>query len=454
MKKSLLANSQFWAVAAILVAAFAFGGGGSRYGMSNLLVQFTALGALAFHREAFFTFWSTASRPLKFLVLASIVLPFLYIIPLPPSVWQALPGRELVQQSFDLLPGEDSASVWATASVEPVRTGLALTALIVPLALLTIGWSARREQLITIGWIAVGLGLINFLIGIPQVLTNSASGVLYPENPMPGVLFGTFANRNSTALFLVGALTLAMFLPTPLRSRRASLAARVVICLLLLVAIILTRSRTGLVLALVPIGLLTLRLIWARLQTAQRTTQPRSRTAWLVAAPAVVAVAAVAAVVTFAPGRASDVIDRFQTERTDSRAYIWEDATYAAGQYWPVGSGTGTFDDVFQVSESLENMTLRKAGRAHNDYIELAIETGIPGIALALAWIAYIIWLCWQCRGSRDRWIAWSGAIILAIIAAQSITDYPLRNFSMMSFATLALLLLVRFGQEEGRAKS
>ena len=453
MEKTPWAQKHFWAVAAILIAAFVLGGGGSRYGMANLIVQVTALAALAFHRQAFFAFWTNASWPLKVLIMATLLLPAAYIIPLPPSIWQALPGREAVTQSFELLSGDNGSNVWATASVEPIRTLLALTALICPLALITIGWSARREQLITAGWIAVGFGLLNLLIGIPQVLSNSEFGVLYPENPMPGVLFGTFANRNSTALFLVGALTLAMFLPAPLRSRRATLAARATICLLLFVAVILTRSRTGLVLALLPFGLLALRLTLTRLSTAKRAPRPPSLNLWLIVTPVLLAVVSVVAFATLAPGRTNDVIERFDNEATDARAYIWEDAAYAAGRYWPVGTGTGTFDDVFQANESLENMTLRKAGRAHNDYLELAIEAGLPGLVLATAWLVLIMWLSWHCRHSSDRWIAWSGALILATIAAQSITDYPLRNLSLMSFAALALLLLARFGQDEKETK-
>ena len=106
----------------------------------------------------------------------------------------------------------------------------------------------------------------------------------------------------------------------------------------------------------------------------------------------------------------------------------------------------GTFDDVFQVDESLENMTLRRAGRAHNDYIEVTIEAGLPGLLLVAGWLVLLFWLSWRARSSPERWIAWSGALILLAIALQSITDYPLRNLSLLTLASYALLLLARFG--------
>jgi O-antigen ligase len=433
--KSNSSKSQLWALAAVLVFAIAFGGGGSKYGMANMLVQLAALAALAFNREAFFEFWKSAPFALKALTGLSILLPALYLVPLPQSVWSTLPGRDLMAQSYELVGREG----WASASVEPLRTLLALTALIVPLALLTIGWSASRERLVQVGWIAVALGLVNMLIGIPQVLTNSEVGVLYPENPMPGVLFGTFANRNSTGLFLVGTLALAALLPALPQFRRQELLVRAGACALLLVAIMLTRSRTALVLALLPLGLVGLRVLIAR------TTQGKSGL-W-VALGGIALIAGTGAIVAVAaPGRVGAVLERFDDADTDARAYIWEDAVYSADRFWPLGSGTGTFDDVFQLDESLENLTLRRAGRAHNDYLEVAIEAGIPGLTLVAAWILLLGWLAWRARRSSDRWVAWSGGAALLAIALQSITDYPLRNLSLLGFAGFALLILVRFG--------
>jgi O-antigen ligase len=166
----------------------------------------------------------------------------------------------------------------------------------------------------------------------------------------------------------------------------------------------------------------------------------------MAAIPIVLVVAVLGALVAFSPGRFADTLDRFGGDREDARVYIWEDGAYAADRYWPLGSGTGTFDEVFQIDESLENMSVRRAGRAHNDYLEVAIEAGVPGLVLIAGWLALLLWLSWRARNSHDRWIAWSGAVILLVIALQSITDYPLRNLSMLTFASFGLLILARFG--------
>jgi O-antigen ligase len=373
------------------------------------------------------------------MVGASILLPMLFLIPLPASLWNGLPGRELMVRSLELVGAND----WATLSVDPIRTLLALTALITPLALLTIGWTATRDRLVTLGWIVIALGLANMAIGIPQVLSSGTTGLLYPENPMPGVMFGSFANRNSTGLMLVAAMALAALLPLPTRFARAELVIRASICALLLVAVILTRSRSALVLALVPLALACLRMLVAQ----------GMRRAWLALAPLALVALVAGALVTFAPGRVGDVMDRFNDDDVNARAYIWEDASYAAARYWPVGAGTGVFDEVFQIDESLENMTLRRAGRAHNDYLEVAIEAGLPGLALVAGWLLLVGWLSWRARTGRDRWVAWSGAAILLVIALQSITDYPLRNQTLLAVGGYALLILARFGASRQEAR-
>ncbi|MCK0098779.1 O-antigen ligase family protein [Qipengyuania sp. S6317L1] len=435
-KRSLL-----WALGAILIVAAMFGGGGSRYGLANLAVQLTAIAALALHGRAFVAFWIGAAVPLRILVALSLLLPALFIVPLPQSVWSALPGRELVAQSFELA----GVAGWATASVEPVRTLLALTALITPLAVLVIGLGTGREQLIDLGWIVVGLGLANVAIGMVQVLSNGATGLFYPEIPMPGVLFGSFANRNTAGLFLVLCLSLAALLPIPRRMGTAAFPARIAVCVLLLLAVLLTRSRTAIVLSALPLGALALQMMSRRLKETRKRSGASQMTVVAAIGAGVLVLGAVATLAVGAPGRLGEVVDRFQEDGTDARAYIWEDSAYSASRYWPVGAGTGTFDDVFQIDESLENITLRRAGRAHNDYLEVAIEAGLSGLLLIAGWLALLAWLSWRARTSPDRWIAWSGSIALLAIALQSITDYPLRNQSMLAFAAFTLVLLVRF---------
>ncbi|WP_298470095.1 O-antigen ligase [uncultured Erythrobacter sp.] len=433
------------ATCALLIVAFVFGGGGVRYGLANLLVQITALGILALHRDAFLTFWKSSPLPLRILTALSLLLPALFLIPLPQAVWGGLPGRDLVAQSLEAI----GSGGWRAASVDPARTLVALTGLIVPLTVLAVGWTIPRRHLMTVGWLIVALGLACFALGVLQVLSGGNSAVIFAERGPTGLLYGTFANRNSTGVFLVGALTLAALLPLPLaRPHPAGLPVRLGICALLLLAVVLTRSRTAFVLAAIPIALGLARAFWA--WRGARSGGGSGRGSLAVFGGIALAVIAIGSVVAIAPGRIGETIERFEAT-DDARVYIWEDAAYSADRFWPVGAGMGTFDEVFQVDESLEFLTKRRAGRAHNDYLELAIEAGIPGLGIAAGWLLLVGWLSWKAGRSQFCWPAWGCGALLLAVALQSITDYPLRNQTMLAVAAFALLLLARVASAPDR---
>nr|WP_232367512.1 O-antigen ligase family protein [Altererythrobacter lutimaris] len=263
---------------------------------------------------------------------------------------------------------------------------------------------------------------------------------------MPNVLFGTFANRNSAGLFCVALLCFAI-IPLWQKLSRAQQIARWSITVLLLLAVFLTQSRTAIVLALIPLGIAGIRLI---VQFAGGDSNDHSifrRPAWLANGAAALTALLVAGVALSSSARIETVMDRFQ-QSGDARTYLWSDALYSAERYWPVGAGLGAFDEVFQSDEALENLTLKKAGRAHNDYLELAIEGGLPAILLLLSWFTYCLWVTFSARNFANRWSAWSGSAVLTVIALQSATDYPLRNLTILAVAALALLVMVK--SEEG----
>ena len=422
----------------LIMLAVLLGGGGVAYALNNLLVQLAALTILAFNRESFFRFWVEAPFVLRTLVGASHLLPLIQLVPLPFDTTTALPGRMHLQETMQALGKEGAFPL----SLAPHRTLVAASALIIPLTILTLGWSLERRDIRALMLAAIAAGLIHTAIGFSQVLSGANARLFYPENPMPGVLFGTFANRNSAGLLCVAALCLTAIPHWRGQSRLFLIGTFSAIALLFLAAF-LTQSRTAIVLAFVPLGLAAFRIF-----TDHMASKKRLRMLPMLGIIAIgIAMIAGTAAIFSSSARVETVIERFE-KGGGARTYLWEDAFYSAEQYWPTGAGMGAFDEVFQANEALENITVKKAGRAHNDYLELAIEGGIIGIIILIGWFAYIAWSTLIVRHSADRWSAWAGTGVLAVIAAQSVTDYPLRNMAMLGVGALALLLLARFSRE------
>lgn len=446
MRRNTADRLAFPLIGLLLLIAFIFGGGGISAAFANLTVQLAALTTLAFRREGFWRFWRESPVTLRLLVALSLALPLAQIVPLPPSLWSALPGRELVATSLALM-GEQG---WMTLSLDPRRTLLAATALITPLAVLCAGWDLPRDRLIDLGWGVVVLGLLTVLLGAIQVGGNGEANTIYGSRYGGNVVVGTFANRNSTGLFLILALGLAALLPPP-RPHPAVLPARLAACALLLLAVALTQSRTALVLTLLPLLLAAARSVdWG---LGRGESRRGNRGAILAMGATALLAAGLGTVLVTAPGRISDTLERFEA-KDDPRRFIWDDAAFIAGRYWPVGAGMGSFDEIYQVDESLENLSPRRPGRAHNDFLELAIEAGAPGLGLAALWLVLIGWLSWAARHSGLRWVAWSGSTFLLAIGLQSITDYPLRNQTILAMAGFALLVLARAATAQRSART
>lgn len=426
----------------LLAFAAMFGGGGAAYGFRNLSIQLVALTVLALQAPLVFRFVREAPRALMLLVGLALAIPLLQMVPLPASIWQGLPGRDLATESF-ALAGLDPDR-WFPASLDPIRTLVAFCGTLVPFAVIVLGSSLDRHEQIRLCWSVVVVSLAAFILGVLQVSSANTFGLLFAEPIRSDVLYATFANRNSTALFFVIVLCVIAGLPRP--NHRAMLLPSIAAVVLLFVATILTQSRSGITLLIIPSSLLALRGLagsFSRWRGQSRVQEwQQTRLIWIGSAIAALTVAAVA-VSAFSGGRAADSFARFSDTQTD-RPEMWEDGIYAAEQYWPLGSGVGTFDDVFQVHESLEYVSPRRAGRAHNDYIELAIESGAPGVALALGWLLWSAFSALRRGSVEGRWLRLGAGAGVAAIALQSLLDYPLRNQTLLCVAAVLVVILAR----------
>lgn len=415
----------------VALAAFVFGGGGSHYPLANLIVQIIALGALLLFSGLKPANATLPPRIFVVLCLASLTLPLLQIIPLPPTVWQALPGRELVQQSLGLL---GSSEVWFPASVDRGRTFVALASLIpAAIALWLYPWG-RHGAARSVIYLIIALGIGHFIFGALQI---AAPGDML--NPYPvrsdGRLYGFFANHNSAGLFFVIAMCAAIgaFEIAPRRSmERVGLAA---CAILFLIGAILTNSRSSTALLLLPLGLVAWVAFWA-------VDDKRKRLTYGAVGAAVGAVILAGGAMLLSGTRLGATWERFSSLE-DHRPEIWEDSLVSIDRFWPIGSGMGTFRDVFPVDESLEHVLAGTAGRAHNEYLELAIESGLFGMLLVLGWIVYLAIRVFAARKDTNWPVIRAAGLAGLCIFLQAFLDYPLRNQAMLCIAGLLIAAMV-----------
>jgi O-antigen ligase len=119
----------------------------------------------------------------------------------------------------------------------------------------------------------------------------------------------------------------------------------------------------------------------------------------------------------------------------------------------PLGSGFGTFDPVYRMFEQPTTLLRPYVNHAHNDWLELLLEGGIPAAGLALAALFWFVlrttgvWRSTHGGKSSHALLARAGWIIIALFLFHSVLDYPLRTTANAAvFALAAALLLPPLG--------
>lgn len=263
-----------WLAMAFVAGALILGGGGSPAPQTELLLQvLTCLVLLLW-------LWLPTpggQMPLPRDRLAwtlgclALALPVLQLVPLPPSVWQALPGQEGRIAALSLIGAADH---WQPLSQSPPRTLAGLLSLVPPLfagfAVASLAPEGRQRVLLAV----MAIVLCSAVLGTAQVSLGSDALRLYAESHRD-YLVGFQANRNAQSDVLLigavatGAVIVPMLAAAGRRRRRDRSAPRIgarawwlvlagVVGLLLL-AVVLTGSRMGI--ALIGVAVLALWLI-------------------------------------------------------------------------------------------------------------------------------------------------------------------------------------------------
>ena len=379
--------------------------------------------------------FSRPARQLLWIAVIALIWIGLQLVPLPQPLWASLGPRGQMASAHALLGLAPAA---LPLSVAPYETIATLVTLIPPIALYV---TIERLHAYRASYLVAAL--------VAGTLSGIALGALQVGSPTPdtspfylyadvnfGVATGFFANANHMASLLLATLPFLAAIAASARAsgRQQSVAvsiAAAALALVIAVGIVLNGSLAAYVLVLPVLGGSAL--------IAIQTSAAVRRAAIVIVA--LVMIGGVAAINMTAIGGSR--IGAEAATSVQSRQEILATTTTAMRAYMPFGSGLGTFRPVYDSFEDPDQVTPTYSSHAHNDYAELALELGLPGVFLLL------LFFYWWGRAAVDSWrspeaqpyvraaVVASGAIL-----AHSIVDYPLRTAAISSVFAMCLAFL------------
>jgi O-antigen ligase len=144
------------------------------------------------------------------------------------------------------------------------------------------------------------------------------------------------------------------------------------------------------------------------------------------------------------PSSGSDLTQEEAASYQLSRYNAWQRSLLAFFEFAPVGSGLGTFANVYPRYEDPTQVEMTYMNHVHNEYLEVALEMGVPGLALVA------IFFLWWMRQTFRIWkdpehgdvFAKAATIATAGILVHSIIDYPLRMSAVSAVFALCCGLM------------
>lgn len=430
--RQVLDNRLLLSAAVLLASSFVLAATSAPMPLRGMIVQLVAIATILvtlLHWRA-----QKLSIPVWIALLAIPAVPLLQLIPLPPAIWQALPGREIATE-IALLAG---GSLWRPLSLDPNATLRSFLGLLPPVAMFLAASQMRTNEHKLLIWVLLAMGLLSAFLGALQVVSGSDRFYLLTD-VNEGLPTGLFGNRNHQASFmaLCALFSYALLALRPLALRPYSIVLGGLVVLFAAV-VFATGSRAGvallLILAVTSPFLLSFNI------------EPRK-----IAFGSLI----VLAVSVFGFTRSRVVLsslERFNEAGDDGRYDIWPDVLFAIGHYLPFGSGAGTFTESFQPFEALNLLSRFYVPRAHNDYLELTLEIGLIAIPLILAVLGLVAYRSGQILFRGRTTAAWLGrAMALAVfaLALHSVVDYPVQTVALGT--TLGLALGILFAEPSAR---
>ena len=345
------------------------------------------------------------------------------LVPLPYALWRALPGRMLPAEIVEAAALEIHAR---PLSLDPEATLAALLYLIPGIAMFFATGIATYRQRVQLSALIILCVLASILLAAAQVSGVSAA---YPyPTAHEGYAVGLFLNRNHEAILILIGIALLPILYHSRQALRLGTALRrasvLILMMLFAASVIVTISRAGLV--LMPIAVLASLAFTLRLNAPRSSRPGRRRLLWMTTiAVVVIVIAALLSTSQVVVGTVSRLDGAFH----DIRAVYWRDTLLAIQTYWPVGSGFGTFVPVYASVEALDSVGNTYVNHAHNDYLELALEGGLPVLLILMGYCVLLVRTALQPCPPEHMIFRRCALLAIGLLLLHSVVDYPIRTY-------------------------
>jgi O-antigen ligase len=368
----------------------------------------------------------------------AFVLGLAQLMPLPATLWQALPARETIVKAFELTGGVPSS---LPLTLSPDGTRGALLAMLVPLAAFVGVLSLRRSHFLAVSGCVFVCGLVGITIGLLQRFLGEASG-LYFYSSSGNLAVGTFGNRNFFATQIVLTIPMAAAFLMAARERlRVSpvlLSLFSIVYLAMLVAgLAASGSRSGVILG--SIAILLTALFVFRLSASEGKGAKISKLS--IVALVLLLVISQVGMVTIMRFVQMDTMDDF-------RGTVFAVTMEAFWAFFPWGSGFGSFVPVYQMFEKPNDIIEAYVNAAHSDWLQVLLEGGVPAAVLLVLFAVWYLAASGKALNASVRDAAAAhhraASIGLLLVLLHAVVDFPLRVPGILALfgAYCALLAL------------
>jgi len=394
---------------------------------------------------------------LKILLLVMCVFPLLYLIPLPWEIWTSLPGRDLYVDTLQLF---DTSNAFRATSIYPLKTQLSWLALLPPVAIFIASLRLTSSQIQTLVFVIIGVAVFEAVLGLIQ-FGDGVTSRFHLNNPYAsGSASGTYANRNHLAGLLemvlpiglgllaisVGRTRTELHYHRSWRARIASLSGwhtnkavvYAFVCILILLGLIFTQSRSGVALAMLGVFL----------SAVAYSRRLGGTNVFGVIGSFFAVVTAIAIEIGLAP-----LLQRFSVDHlANLRFTIFSNTIEGIGTFFPIGSGPGTYPFIYPRFQSIEEIAF--INHAHNDYLEWMMEGGLVAglLIIACLWLYFRHWPKVWSKGywSTFQFIKVGAGIGLFLMMLHGLTDFNLHiPANAIYFAFLAAVFFYPQNKKE-----